>query len=133
MYLMTVRRLERRIVRLTIQHDELQTCLLPSAVRYDKDIVQTSPEDKMSDVASAVLDLEKKIKVAKIQKADAIIQISKAIAVLPDDRERDILTAYYIGRSQMEQIASEVGYSLSHTYALRRKGVKYLSELLLKK
>ncbi len=128
-YLLRPRRLELSILRLCLQHEELQTCLLPAAIRYDKDVVQTSPEDKLSDVAAAVLDLEDKIRRMKQQKARLILEISTAINKL-DDREAVILTAYYVKRLTMEDVADIIDKSLQHTYRLRKRAVLHLSELM---
>lgn len=129
-YLLRVRKLELSIWRLCLQHDELQSCLLPAAIRYDKDKVQTSPEDKLSDVAAAVLDLEKKIQELRHQKAKLVLEINTAINALPDEKESGILTAYYIKRMSMEDVADKVGYSVQHTYRLRKRGVTHLAEIL---
>ena len=60
-YLNSIRKIENEIVKLQLQHDELQSCLLPKAITYDGDRVQTSPEDKMSELAGKVVDMEKQI------------------------------------------------------------------------
>ena len=43
--LYSVRTIDRTIWRLQLRRDELQSCLLPGAVRYDADRVQSSPQD----------------------------------------------------------------------------------------
>ena len=131
-YLLRIRRLQLLIWRLQLQHDELQSCLLPAAIRYDKDKVQFSPEDKLSDVAAEVIDIEARIRKLQEQKAMLIMEINLAINALPDDKESAILTAYYVNRMKMEEVADKVGYSVQHTYRLRRRGVTHLGEILEK-
>lgn len=128
-YLQRPRKLELSIMRLSLQHDELQACLLPAAIRYDKDVVQTSPEDKLSEVAAAVLDLEKKIQRLRSQKARMLLEINAAIDKL-DDKDVVILTAYYVKRMTMSDVADIIDKSLQHTYRLRKKAVQHLSELM---
>lgn len=128
-YLQRPRKLELSIMRLSLQHDELQTCLLPAAIRYDKDVVQTSPDDKLSEVAAAVLDLEKKIQRLRSQKARLLLEINAAIDKL-DDKDAVILTAYYVKRMTMSDVADIIDKSLQHTYRLRKKAVQHLSELM---
>lgn len=128
-YLQRPRKLELSIMRLSLQHDELQACLLPAAIRYDKDVVQTSPEDKLSEVAAAVLDLEKKIQRLRSQKARMLLEINAAIDKL-DDKDAVILTAYYVKRMTMSDVADIIDKSLQHTYRLRKKAVQHLSELM---
>lgn len=131
-YLLRVRKMEFTIWKLCLQHDELQACLLPAAIRYDKDVVQTSPEDKLADVAAAVLDLEGRIQQMRQQKARLIMEINAAIDAMSGeyDKESAILTAYYIKRMTMEDVAYKLGYSVQHTYRLRKRGVQRLSEIL---
>lgn len=128
-YLQRPRKLELSIMRLSLQHDELQSCLLPAAIRYDKDVVQSSPEDKLSDVAAAVLDLEGKIQQLRHQKARLIMEINAAIDKL-DDKDAIILTAYYIKRMTMSDVADIIDKSLQHTYRLRKKAVLHFSEMM---
>lgn len=128
-YLQRPRKLELSIMRLSLQHDELQACLLPAAIRYDKDVVQSSPEDKLSEVAAAVLDLEKKIQRLRSQKARMLLEINAAIDKL-DDKDAVILTAYYVKRMTMSDVADIIDKSLQHTYRLRKKAVQHLSELM---
>lgn len=129
-YLMRVRSFELTIWKLCLQHDELQSCLLPAGIRYDKDVVQTSPEDKLSAIAAAVIELEELIQQLRHQKAKLILEITAAIDRLPDSRERTILVAFYIGRKSIKDIAEIITYSESHTYQLRRQGVRHLAEIL---
>lgn len=129
-YLMGVRSFELTIWRLSLQRDELQSCLLPAGIRYDKDVVQTSPEDKLSTIAGAVIELDQRIQELRQQKARLIMRITASIDRLPDSRERTILVAFYIGRKSIKEIADIITYSESHTYQLRRQGVRHLAEIL---
>lgn len=129
-YLMGVRSFELTIWRLSLQRDELQSCLLPAGIRYDKDVVQTSPEDKLSAIAGAVIELDQRIQELRQQKARLIMRITASIDRLPDSRERTILVAFYIGRKSIKEIAEIVTYSESHTYQLRRQGIRHLAEIL---
>ena len=53
-FLNSARVLHWQWLRLKAKHDELQSCLLPAAIRYDKDKVQTSPEDAMSKIMAEI-------------------------------------------------------------------------------
>ena len=128
-YLKLPRQLEWEIRRLTYEHDELQASLLPSAIRYDKDVVQTSPEDAMPNVASRVLELEKRIRDLNNRKLNTMLTITAAFDRMPDKREAAVLTAYYVRRLSMEKVSEHIKKSLQHTYRLRKSGVKHLSEI----
>lgn len=132
-YLMQVRLIDKRIWLAEIEHDEMQSCLLPSAITYDRDIVQTSPEDKLSDIAGKVMELEKKVNRLKERKASLIMQIRKEISQIPDEDQRIILSAFFLCRKSMNQIAKSTTRSISGVYAIRRKGIQSLRIILEKK
>lgn len=129
-YLGRIRALERQIRRKVLQRDELQACLLPRAIRYDGDKVQSSPEDVMGEVAGAVLDLDREIEQLTREKAWLIREISGAIEALDDDTEKLVLTAYYICRMTIRQISEDIHYSRSQTYNYYRAGLLHLAERL---
>lgn len=129
-FLMQIRRKEIIIRRKEMQRDELRACLLPRAVRYDKDRVQSSPTDSMADVLARVDELDREIEQMKLEKAQAIIEISDVIEKLDNDKEKAVLTAFYIKAASMEAVAGIVCYSVRHTYLLRKQGVEHLKEVL---
>ena len=129
-FLMQIRRKEIIIRRKEMQRDELRACLLPGAVRYDRDKVQSTPTDKMSDVMARVDELDREIERLKLEKAQAIIEISDVIEKLDNDKEKAVLTAFYIKAVSMEAVAGIVCYSVRHTYLLRKQGVEHLKEVL---
>ena len=122
-YLGCIRAIDRRIQRLTLWHDELESSLLPSGIRYDRDIVQTSPEDKFSEIASRVVDLEKEIRQLQLEKSRWIYSVGMAIEQLEDEAEKTVLSAFYIGRLPMTDVAELIHYGLSRTYDIRRNAV----------
>lgn len=127
-YLNQIRALDLSIRRLTLWHDELESCLLPGAVRYDKDVVQTSPEDKFSEIAAKVVDLEKEIRQLQLEKRRMIYTVGMAIEQLDDEAEKTVLSAFYVGRIPMIDIAEIVHYSLRRTYDIRRNAIGHLGE-----
>lgn len=129
-YLMQVRKKDNAIRRMTMKCEELRSCLLPGAIRYDKDRVQSSPEDKVSEILCKVADLEAQIEQFQQEKAMLIIEIGDAIELLEDDNEKTVLTEFYIGRVPMSRVANDVSYSIQHAYRLRKRGVQHLGEVL---
>ena len=87
-FLMQIRRKEIIIRRKETQRDELRACLLPGAIRYDRDRVQSTPTDKMADVIVRVDELDREIEQLRREKASLVIEISDAIETLEDDYER---------------------------------------------
>ena len=127
-FLNSTRRTEAEIQKLTIRHDELQTCLLPGAIRYDGDRVQTSPDDKMSEIAAEVVDLERQIQELKIRKAEQVRQIEDAIRMLNDDAEQLVLMGFYVGRMPAVRVADLLHYTQRGAYKVRRRAVQHLAE-----
>lgn len=127
-YLEAVKKIDNEIRKQTMKHDALQSCLLPKAINYDKDSVQVSPEDKMSEIASEVLDIEKKLRSLVEKKARLIGEISDMIELLDNSAEQVILYGFYIGGLTIPALADAAHYSERSVYRLKRRGVKKLSE-----
>lgn len=127
---MQVRLIDKRIWLAEMEHAELQSCLLPSAITYDKDVVQTSPSDKMLDIAGKVIDLERKVARLKARKASLILTIKSQIGQLGDEDQRIILTAFFLARQPMSRIAEHTNRSISGVYAIRRKGIQAMRAVL---
>ena len=127
-FLNSIRKIENEIVKLQLQHDELQSCLLPKTITYDGDRVQTSPEDKMLEIASRVLDMEKDIRDLKQRKAKRIVEVNNAIARLDNDTEQVILLGFYVGRLSAYKIADLVHYSVRGVYKAKHRAVIHLAE-----
>lgn len=126
------RRLEYAIMKAQMQHDELQSCLLPKAITYDKDKIQTSPGDMMSETASLVLDLERDIRKLYARKAQLIVEINDAISRLDSDTEQMILLGFYVGRLPASRVADLVHYSLRGVYKAKHRAVIHLAEVCTK-
>lgn len=131
-FLNSVRQIEADIVKKQLQHDELQSCLLPKAITYDKDKIQTTPSDMMSETAALVLDLEKDIRKLYARKAQLIVEINDAISRLDSDTEQMILLGFYVGRLPASRVADLVHYSLRGVYKAKRRAVMHLAEVCTK-
>ena len=127
-FLTSVRKIEAEIQKLTIRHDELQTCLLPGAIRYDGDRVQTSPDDKMSEIAAEVVDLERQIQELRLHKFRKVGEIADAVRMLGNDDEQMVLMGYYVGRLPMARVAELIHQSTRSAYYIRRRAVQHLAE-----
>ena len=108
----------------------LKNCLLPEAIRYDVDRVQSSSEDPMGRIFSELDDLERQIAELKAEKAGLISLVAGAIEQLEDDFEKTVLAEFYIGRRSMRDVARAIGYSPRRAYYFRKQGVLHLSTLL---
>lgn len=121
-FLNSARVLHWEWLRLKAKHDELESCLLPAAIRYDKDKVQTSPEDPMGKIVAEIVELEKEMKLLQVKKSERITEIDREISRLASDEQRTALTMRYINRVPVTEIAEAMGYAEPTIYKLMNQG-----------
>lgn len=127
-WLLQIRRTESLIARKRVICEELRSCLDAGAIRYDGGRGHTLPVDRVGRIVAKVVDIEEQVKRLQEEKALLILELGDAVEKLPNEKEGDVLTAYYIQGLTMEQVAAKVGYSVQHTYRLRKRGVQHLSK-----
>lgn len=113
-------------LRMKAKHDELQACLLPAAIRYDKDKVMSSPDDAMSKICAEIADLEKLMNRLQVAKAKRIEAIENCINALESEEERTALTMRFINRKPVSEIAIAMGFSEPSIYRFMDQGGKHL-------
>lgn len=129
-FLNSARVLHWQWLRLKAKHDELESCLLPAAIQYDKDKVQTSPEDPMAKIMAEINELEKEMVKVQRKKFIQLEKIERTINALGSDEERTALTMRYINRKPIAEIAEEMGYSEPTIYRFMRQGGNNLIKLI---
>ena len=127
-FLNSARVLHWQWLRLKAKHDELESCLLPAAIRYDKDKVQTSPDDQMSKIIAEINALEVKMATVQRRKSQQIERIDKAINALASDEERTALTMRYINRIPVSDIALAMGYAEPTIYKFMNQGGEQIAK-----
>ena len=128
-FLLGPRRISDEIWRKDLRRQELRSCLLPSGITYDRDRVQTSPEDSMARIMAEVDEIDSQIDALQRARALEILRISRVIDQMDDPREVTVLDAYYLGRKSMQEIAEHLHYSERHVYRLRSEGVAKMSQM----
>lgn len=128
-YMMRPRRLELRIRRVCLQIEELESCLLPQGIRYDKDKVQTSPEDTRAKIAGKISDLEKLRTQLVRERSLLLLEIQDALDRLDNEQEQIVLEAYYLSRMSMREISDMIGYSIRQAYRLQTAGLQKLTHI----
>lgn len=127
-YLGTVRRMTRNLERLNEHITELRYSLLPGAIRYDKDRVNTSPKDTLADTFDDIIELETEYMQMAEQRTATALKLFQEIGLLPVGKERSFLLKYYVRCEKMEQISDDLNITLRHCYRIRRKAVLMFSE-----
>lgn len=122
--------LDYKIRRKKMQAAELRACLLPGAIRYDLDKVQTSPEDQMSIIVAELNAVEKEIEELNQKRAEWVLIAMKLIESLDtaDEREKTVLSEFYISKVPMCCIMDDMHVSKSAAYRFRKSGMKKISE-----
>ena len=126
-----IRDIRREITILRKHEHELRESMLPSAIRYDKDSVSSSPQDPMSKYAEKISDTEEIIKkrLLKLQRDEYIAQ--KVLDDMPTSKYRTLLFLRYIDggtnyQNSWAKVAQNVGYD--EQYVRQKMHQKALSE-----
>ena len=106
-----------------MQIEDLRLQMLPGAIRYDKDIVQSSPGDPMLKFIVRVDELERDIEGLKQQYVDEQKLISEAIEMLEDKREQVVLIGKYVSGDSYDEIAAELSLSVGRVFQIHRSAV----------
>lgn len=129
-FLNSARVLHYQYLRLKAKRDELESCLLPGAIRYDKDKVQRSPEDPMSKIISEINELENEMARVQHNKQIQVEKIYKAISRLESEEEKTSLTMRYVSRIPVKKIAEEMGYSEPTIYRFMNQGAEKMIRII---
>ena len=128
-FLQSIRNTRREIEYFSDMVEELRTSLLPSAIRYDKDRVQTSPEaDPMTDILEKVAVYEQKIRDHLQYLLDDYNFASELIMQLERPEYRQVLHHYYLdsSRPKWAQVAEKMGYTEQRVYQIHNDAIDEL-------
>lgn len=123
-YFRTIRFEQLEIIRMLEMIERKETGLLPKAIVYNKDKVQTSPEDFLAKNEAEIVDLTKLMqeKAAELRKKK--IEAEKIVESLERPGERDVMRMYYLDLKKdyrlyrWEEVAAKLGYTMRHTLRL---------------
>ena len=113
-----------------MQIEDLRLQMLPGAVRYDKDTVQSSPEDPMMKFIVRVDELERAIEGLKQRYVDEQKMISEAIEMLEDEREQVVLIGRYVNGDSYDEIAAELFLSVDRVFQIHRSAVDKMVDIV---
>ncbi len=124
------RKIDRDISRINDRINSLRYSLLASGIRYDKDSVQTSPTDRMSEVMAEIDELERKRDSMVCTRIDAVGKIEHMIDKLDDDEQKTVLSKQYIAGEPIENLTVTMYCSRRKLYMIRRKALKNLEGIM---
>lgn len=120
-----------RLLKEQIERDEILAAGV-SAIRYDKDKVQTSAVgDRMTVIVGKIIDAT-----AKLQEEIYMLQLQEEEAIgylvnLKEEHER-ILTYHYLDGMDWKDVADLMGYTYNYIYELKQQALAELNEVLKK-
>ena len=119
--------LDRRIRIKAERYQEILLTMVPGAIRYDQDRVQTSPEDKMLAAIANADEVYREMRRLERIKNKKIREITNlVIAALEDPTERAIILGRYCGLMKWEKVAEEQGITESVLFKARRSALDKL-------
>ena len=122
--------IDQMIVKLQWQRDQLESLVLPKGVRYDSDPVQSSPSDRMAEILAEVADIDVRIEQLKHQRMENEISTLEVITMLDDDKDRKVLTEYYVNKKSIKQISESMHYSVQHIDRIFRRASQKADNIL---
>lgn len=107
----------------------LRQGMYPSAIRYDKDKVLTSPIDPMPEYIEEVDELERRIRALQVEYKTALDAVEKVARTLDDDLEKKVIMYRYVAQMSMRQIAFELKYTEDWMFKVRRQATSRLAKM----
>lgn len=105
-----------------------KTGLLPSGIRYDRDKIQTSPDDTMSKVMSKAVDMQRELENSIAELQERHIRTEQLITRLDNSDEREVLRYYYLDSNNgvpltWEQVAIRMNFAVRHVHRIHDKAL----------
>ena len=109
--------------------DELRAMATSMTVSYDKERVQTSPEDRLSNLMCKIIMLENEIDGLVDDYADEKQRAKLRIYQVEREEWQNVLYAHYIERKTFREIAKHRGVSVSSIKTLNNRAIKCLKSI----
>lgn len=126
------KRIRAEIQRTETELEGLRMSMLPGSVRYDKDIVQTSPQDPMAQYIVRVERLLTKItrlKRSYLAAQDQVMDLCNQLS----SPQSEIISMRFVSSYSFEVIAGKVCLSERQMFRYYRKGLNEIDDILKKK
>lgn len=129
-YLRRPTRLYGDIVVLQEKIENLRLNMLPRAISYDKDRVQTSSQDPMPDFAAKIDELDRLMVKLMGEYYESIDEIEKTIAEVDNEDARLILAKRYVGQKSWNTIENEVPWARMTIFRRHSLGLRAVERIL---
>jgi len=131
-FLMRPRRIRAQIRQTESQIEGLRLSMLPGAIRYDKDKVQTSfTNDQMAEYAARMEELEHRLVDLREEYLNAQDDIVEAVGhLVEDDYGATIIMLRYISNTDFPDIADEIGMTERNMFRYYKTAVEALDQVV---
>lgn len=99
-------------------------------MQYDKDPVQTSPSDAMSDRIGEIIDLEVQNAAEIVQLETLKTDIIHTINMIDDADAEDVLYYHWVQHESFQAIADRIPCSLRNVHYIHGRGLAKLSAII---
>lgn len=123
--------LKSDINRVDERIEDTRLMMLPSAIRYDKDKVMSSPSDPMLKYAERIDELERLKAQLQEQYFEAREILINLIDKLSDDRMKDIIQSRYMMARKFSAIVEGLPLEESQMYRLHARAIEEM-EIIVK-
>lgn len=114
------------IIVLRERISSLRLSVLPSAIRYDKDPVQTSPSDPMPEYMAKLDELEGQLADRVLEYNQVSAEVYETIIRMPSPDVRMVAAKRYLGGKSWPEIEEECHVSLRTIYRLNRTALRFV-------
>lgn len=129
-YLSQIRDASKELTELILRIDYLRyRASGAGAIRYDKDHVQTSPEDMMCQSISEAVDLEQQLS-ARSKQLKAMREHTEQVISLWSDNNARFIDIYYLNHGSMTEAADRIGCTSRSAYNIKSRALEEFSKHL---
>lgn len=133
-FLRAIRSDQKEIAHLRQMVAELEAELLPQAIRYDRDKVQVSPDEKFSTLCAKIADYEEELGKSIAELYGRKLYAEQLIKKLSDPKEREVLRYYYLTTENGQnltwnQVAIRMNYFERHVKRIHGNALVNLAKL----
>ena len=129
-YLSQIRDASKELTELILRIDYLRyRASGAGAIRYDKDHVQTFPEDMICQSISKAVNLEKQLS-ARSKQLKAMREHAEQVISLWSDNKARFIDIYYLNHGSMTEVADRIGCTSRSAYNIKLRALEEFAKYL---
>ncbi len=111
--------------------EALRENILPKGVSFDKERVQSAPDDKMAQYVAKLEEIEQTLKDLYEKYYKAVNEVERVIYLVNDQDAREVLAKRYMAGKSWLKIELEIGYmSVATIYRVHKRGLRAVTKIL---